>query len=328
MSRKARLLSYQEIDKCISRDEILDTVEAVFKAQAENCLIIPPKLHLDMSETGKDSWFNALPCYIGFQDIAGLKWVGGFGNNKNKGLPYIMGLIILADPDTGEFVAVMDGANITNLRTGATAAIAVKNTACQGAKNVALIGAGMQNRMTMRFLRLIYDDLEIRVSDIEPAACQEFKLEMESELGWEVNVMVDNSQAAQGADVIVTATQADAALIMDDWIKPGATAISLGSYQEFDEQFVLKADKIIVDDWAQCSHRGELKKLSESGTIDEKDIYAHISEVVAGRKPGRTSQTERILTHLVGLGVHDIAVSYKAWKQAEKLGIGKEFSFV
>jgi len=328
MSRKAKLLSYHDIDKCISRAEILNTVEVVFKEQNGNNLIIPPKLHLDMSGAGKKSWLNALPCYVGFQDIAGLKWVGGFDDNKNKGLPYIMGLIILADPDTGEFVAVIDGANITNQRTGATAAVTIKHTACQGVKTVAFIGAGVQNRMTMRFLHIVYDDLEIRVSDINPAACQAFKLEMESELGWEVKVMDDNSQAAQGADVIVTATQADAALVMDDWVKPGATAVSLGSYQEFDEQFVLTADKIIVDDWAQCSHRGELKKLAERGSIDEKNIYAHMSEIVAGLKPGRTSQNERILTHLVGLGVHDIAVSYKAWKQAEKLGIGKEFSFI
>ena len=62
--------------------------------------------------------------------------------------------------------------------------------------------------------------------------------------------------------------------------------------------------------------------------FDEKNIYAHMSEIVAGLKPGRTSQNERILTHLVGLGVHDIAVSYKAWKQAEKLGVGKEFAFL
>lgn len=322
---KTTLLSNKDILDCISVEQIMETVEEVFRSQANGKIIMPPKLHLDMSPLGKNSWMNAMPTYIETIEMAGIKWVGGFSNNPSRGLPYIKGIIVLMDPENGEFVSVMDGTDITNMRTGATAALVAKYTAISNPSKVVLIGAGMQNRWTLRFLSILYGDINIYVSDIKSEAAAAFKEQMSLELKQKINVAETNKEAVEGADLIITATQADEPLIKDDWLKSGSTAISLGSGQEFEERFVLKADKVLVDDWGQCSHRGELKKIVEGGRFTEEQIYAHIGDVVVGKLPGRLGNEERILTQLVGLGAHDIAIATVVYNKAKGNGIGYEF---
>jgi ornithine cyclodeaminase/alanine dehydrogenase len=116
--------------------------------------------------------------------------------------------------------------------------------------------------------------------------------------------------------------------VKNEWFKKGSVFVSLGSYQECDEDIPLTADKIIVDSWAQCSHRGELAKLAARGSITEKSIYAELGEIVAGKKQGRTNKEERILAVPIGLGSLDIALAKKVVEKARELGVGSTFSFL
>jgi ornithine cyclodeaminase/alanine dehydrogenase len=102
----------------------------------------------------------------------------------------------------------------------------------------------------------------------------------------------------------------------------------MGSYQECEDAFILSADKIIVDHIAQCLHRGALKELSDRGKITEKDIYATIGEIAAGKKKGRTSDSERILCIPIGTGAMDVAVATVAYQRALERGLGGKFDFV
>lgn len=328
MSNSTLLLSEEDVKKCIPKEEILSTIDEVFRAHGEKKVIMPAKITLDMKRAGIDSWINAMPGYISDLNIAGIKWAGGFVNNSKKNLPYIMATIILNDPETGHVLAIMEGSHITNIRTGAAAALAAKYSARLDSKSVAFIGTGLQAKMTLRFLVKCFNLKEVITSDVNPIAIKSFKKEMEEELGLNVQLAENNLEAVTNADIIITATYADEALVMNDWVKKGATAISLGSYQEFDEQFVLTADKIFVDNWAQCKHRGELKKLAERGAITDVNISAEMGEVAAKLKPGRETDEERILSIPVGMGTQDIAIGWKVYQSAIENRLGKSFNFL
>jgi ornithine cyclodeaminase/alanine dehydrogenase len=269
---------------------------------------------------------NAMPAYVGWLDSAGLKWVGGFRENADRGLPFIAAMTLLIDPRTGQFLSVMDGALITNLRTGAQAAVPLKYLHCGRRIRIGLYGAGAQGRTATRAIAEIFEIEQLKVYDIRPDAAEQFVREMRRVVGGTV-VAVESPGQAADSDAIVCVTTARDKFLKNAWIRPGMTVLALGSYQECEDAFVLAADKIVVDHVEQCLHRGALRDVHAAGGISEQRIYATIGEVVAGRKPGRTSPTERILCVPLGTGAMDIAVATVAYRRALERGLGQPFAF-
>lgn len=113
-----------------------------------------------------------------------------------------------------------------------------------------------------------------------------------------------------------------------EWLKRGSLVIGAGSYQELGSDVILRANKIIVDNWAQASHRGALAGLVAAGKLSRENVYSDIFEIVVGRKAGRENDNEDIVAVPVGLGSLDIACAYEAYQRAVKQGIGTRFRFV
>ncbi|MDP9481725.1 MAG: hypothetical protein M3P84_00700, partial [Chloroflexota bacterium] len=129
-----------------------------------------------------------------------------------------------------------------------------------------------------------------------------------------VVVCIDAEGAVRGADVVITATTSTSPIVQRAWMGPGVTAISIGSQgQEYDDEAVLGADKLICDSWEQCTHLGELRGFAESGRLTRDDVYAEIGETVAGLRGGRESNEEYILVVPIGLGSLDIAMARVAY---------------
>jgi ornithine cyclodeaminase/alanine dehydrogenase len=138
---------------------------------------------------------------------------------------------------------------------------------------------------------------------------------------------VETPEQAAESDAVVCVTTARDKFLRDDWIRPGMTVLALGSYQECEDELILKADKIIVDHVEQCLHRGALRDVHAAGRLTERNLHATIGEIVAGKKPGRTSPTERILCVPLGTGAMDIAVATMAYRRALERGLGQRFAF-
>lgn len=325
MNHKTLLLSREDIQRCLDMRACLGIVEQVFRAHGEGEVVMPAKLSLNLEGVG--GWVNAMPAYVGPFDAAGLKWVGGWGKNIEKGLPFIMGTILLIEPQTGLLLSVMEGGFITNLRTGAATGIAAKYLAKKDSAIVGLIGAGAQGRMQLRALSNVFSLREVRIADIAPVALTGFVREMEREVGVPIKKAANNQEAVEGADVIVTATTSGKVLVKRAWVSRGAFVASIGSYPELDPQLILNAEKLVVDSWAQNQHRGELSQLVREGLIGEKGIHGEAGEVVAGKKPGRENEDEIIVACLIGLGSHDVGCARFAYEEAKKRGLGKEFDF-
>lgn len=309
-----RLFSVDDIAGMIQMDDALATVESVFRAHGEGRVSMPAKITLDLGKFGLEAWHNAMPAYIEPVRAAGIKWAGGYALNQSRGLPYVMALIILQDPATGYPLAVMDGSHITNMRTGAAAAVCVRHYHPQ-AEVVAFVGGGTQARFALDALVRLLTIREVRVYDLNPVTSAAYCKDAKGRYGLNAIASPTVEEAVRGADVVITVTYADGPLVQAEWLRPGSTAISMGSYQEFDDAAILNADKIVVDSWDQCAHRGELKRFAEDGRLTRRDIFAEVGETVAGIRPGRESESENIFVVPIGLGSHDIALAHLAFER-------------
>jgi len=328
---QTRLLSQQEVQQLITMKDVIEAVEKTFRGMGEGTVVNPTKVGLDLGETASfppyEGFMNAMPAYVGWQDIAGIKWAGGFlGERKKMGLPYITSLILLIDPKVGNFRAVMDGAHITNLRTGAQTAVALKYLYPKKHLRLGLYGAGMQGHTQTMAISELFDIEEVRVYDINPEASKKYVEDMKDTVKGDI-VIAQTPEEASQADVVVCVTQSKDKFVKNAWLKPGTILFPMGSYQECEDAFILEADRIIVDHVGQCLHRGALKELSEAGKITEKNIHATIGELVAGKKKGRDSDSERVLCIPIGTGAMDIAVAATVLERAEKKGIGGSYEF-
>lgn len=297
-------------------------VDTVFQEWGNGNVVMPPKVNLDMSRSGHASWANAMPAYLPSCNVGGLKWVGGYGSNPAKGMPYIMGIVVLTDPETGETLALMDGIYISDWRTGASAAIAAKYLAREGTEKIALIGAGAQGKTAATCLHEVFPAARLAVADISEERRLAFCTEMQEKYSVPVSSAATVEEAVSDADVVVLLTTAHEPFVKAEWIPEGCLTLAMGSYQQTEDEAILNSDKIIVDCWGQAEHRGELKLLVEAGKIAESDIAAELGDIAAGLKPGRTSPKERIMAVLVGLGAHDVYVAGQVYQRAKAAGVG------
>ena len=333
MTEDTLLLSQADIEAVLTMKDVVEICDKTFVGFGLGTTVCPTKVGLDLGETAAyppyGGFMNAMPAYVGWVDSAGIKWAGGFlGERRRRGLPYVTAMILLIDPKIGTFSAVMDGALITNWRTGAQAAVGLKYLKKKKALKLGLYGAGMQGRTTTMAISTLFDIAEIKVYDLYREAGLKFAAEMAGFVKGKITVVDAPETAAEGVDAIITVTQSKDKFLKNAWVAPGTVVFAMGSYQECDDEFILAADKIVVDHVGQCLHRGVLKELSAAGRITEASVYATIGEIAAGKKSAETSESERILCVPIGTGAMDIAVAAVVSRRARERGLGGHFKFV
>lgn len=304
---KSLIITQQDVKENMSLKEVIETVDKTYRWYGEGEIIMPSKITLNMNSLGLPNWLNSMPAYIRPLNMVGIKWVGGFKNNKEVKLPYIMGQILLNNPKTGELRALLDGNLITNMRTGAQSAVFAKYLA-NNTDILTVIGGGTQGIYTTLCMLELFDLKEIRVADLSKDACKGFIDEVSKKTSISIKAYESNKEAVKDADIIVTATTANVPLVYKDWIKPGAFLSCIGSYQELDEELILSADKRYVDHMGQNSHRGEFFNCLQKGSLKESDIVGEIGDVICGKVVGRENPDEIIVASPIGMGCLDIAV--------------------
>jgi alanine dehydrogenase len=328
MAIETQLLSVTDTERYIDMKEIIETVEDVFRQHGLGRVVMPAKISLDMRPVGIDSVVNAMPAFVENVGVAGIKWAGLFGANPPRGLPYIMAMLILTEPSSGTPLAVMDASWITAMRTGAAAAVAAKYLAPPGARTAAIIGAGAQGRTSLSALATALGPDEVRIADISPQALSRFIEDMTGKVDVELKGTGSVQEAVRGADIIITTTTSSEPVVMDSWVQAKAVLVSIGSYTELEESLVLSASKIVVDNWEQSKHRGELVGLYERGKLGDDSIYAELGSIVAGKIKGREDKDERIVVCPIGMGTEDVAVAKKIYDRARETGLGETFIFM
>jgi ornithine cyclodeaminase len=307
----------------------LQAVERAFKLLNEGHVRIPHKIVLELPPGERERGrMNGLAAYIGGGwEVAGIKWIPSFPKNPyERDLPRANALIILNDTQTGMPLAVMDGTIISAMRTGATGGLGAKYLARKDSEIVGMIGLGVQARTQAMALKEVLPNLkEIRGYRRSKEKAVKDAREIEELTGIRT-VAVDTARdAVVGADVVVTATMADEPIVKNAWMKEGSLFIHIGSYVEQEYDVVLNSDKIVVDDWEVVKHRKTpvLARMYDEGLIKDEDIYANLDEIVAGKKPGRENDEERIFYAPIGMAHEDMAVASMVYERAKKEGIGQ-----
>jgi ornithine cyclodeaminase/alanine dehydrogenase-like protein (mu-crystallin family) len=313
-------LSRKDVESLgISMKEIISVVEAGLREKGYGMVEMPPKPGI---HPRPDSFIHAMPAYLKGMDLAGIKWVAGYPENRKKGLPYITGLFILNDPDTGIPLSVMDASWITAMRTGAVTAISAKYLARKESKILGIIGCGVQGRSNAEALSAIFDLSEIRAYDVNPDAAEKYRKEIKFKLGIDVNVMKSPREAVEGSDIVVTAgpiLKDPKPVIEAEWFKNGGFAAPLDFDSYWKPSAMHSMDKFVTDDKNQLMY---YKSIGYFREIPE--VYAELDEIVVGKKPGRESDSERIMAMNLGLAIHDVVVADLIYRKAREMGIGTE----
>ncbi len=310
--------------------EILAAVEGGLLAQGRGETVIEPRVHLEPDPAFRGH-FNVLRGYIAPLGVAGVKIVGDYIDNYKRGLRSEMALLNLFDPRTGMPVALVDAADITDMRTGAMTAVGAKYLARKDSKVLGHIGARGSSYWNVRLLDSLFDFEEIRVHSRRPESREPFAERLSRDLGKKVTAVADWQSCLEGADIQVEASRLEAPHphFKTAWVKPGNFVVPYGTMSAVELSLTEVMDKLIVDDWGQCKggKLGSLRAHVESGRLSEETLHAEMGEIVAGKKPGRENDQETILFWHRGLSLSDIALGHAMLEKAKSLGLGQRLRY-
>jgi ornithine cyclodeaminase/alanine dehydrogenase len=302
----------------LSMNDIIDAVETAFRAKGEGRTEMPPKPGVHPG--GGNNFIHAMPAYIQDLQSAGVKWVSGFPENYKQGLPYITGLLILNDTATGLPIAVMDCVWITAKRTGAASAIAGRRLARPESSVMGMLGCGVQGVSHAEAFKALFPIRTIKAYDANTAMAERYAADISARLGVEVVPMKTPREAVSGCDIVVTAgpiLKVPHATIQKGWLDEGAFA-SLVDYDSYWTRDALaEAAKFCTDDVPQ------LRLYQSMGYFQNiPPIHADLGELVVGKKTGRESASERLMTANLGLAIDDMAVAPLLYRKAKEKGLG------
>ncbi len=310
-----KVIEEGHLREMVGEDEALSAVETAFKALAEGRVVQPPPMGLDLEEVRGE--VHVKGAYLQGEPVFAIKFASGFYRNPERGLPVGAGLVLVFDAETGFPLALLqDNAYLTELRTGAAGALAVRLLAPDRPLTVAVVGAGAQARYQLRAISRVRDIRELRVWSPVPEEVAAYVEEMGPTLGISVSGAGGPKELVDGADLVVTVTPAREPLLERGWLAKGATVVAVGSdgpeKQELSTEILAPPTKVVVDSRAQCLRLGEAHHAVSAGTLTPGGIHAELGEVLIGQRPGREGD-ELIVCDLTGVGAQDAAMAGVVW---------------
>ena len=324
----ALLLTRKDVESALTMPDAISAVEEAFRQQQLGTVQLPLRTPIRIPQHKGTVLF--MPAYIGGMDALGMKVVKVYPENPSQhGLPTILATVLLNDPRTGELIALMDGAYLTAMRTGAASGVATKYLARPESKVVGVFGAGIQARTQLMAMCAVRPITEARVYDPAPGAASNFCRDMGAALGITARPADTARDAVEGCDIIVTASTSKTPVFDGQWLAPGAHINGVGSHaldaRELDS-VTIKRSKVIVDlRSAALAEAGDLVTPINAGEITADHMYAELGEIVAG-KQGRADASEITIFKSVGLAVQDVSTAIKVYELARQKGIGQEVS--
>ncbi len=319
MSNEMLYLSKADVVRVdLPMSEIIGAVERAFVEKGEGRIEMPPKPGI---HTMPDAFIHAMPAFVPGMRAAGVKWVSGYPANQGRGLPYISGLLILNDPDTGIPLCLMDATWVTAMRTAAATAVAAKHLARSDSRTMGILGCGVQGRTNLEAVKVAFPSLEeVRAYDIDGGVAGRYCSEMSATHDVEVIQAGSPENAVRGRDIVVTAgpiLKHPTPVIEPDWLAEGAFACPLDFDSYWKPEAMQAVDKFVTDDLSQLEY---YKTVGYFGGIPE--VHADLGEIVTGRKPARERPEERIMSMNLGVAIEDMATASLIYERAKSSQTG------
>jgi alanine dehydrogenase len=318
------VLTRRDVVDLLSMDECIDAVERAFQLYAEGHTIAPGVLGAHVDGGGFHVKTAGLP--LGDRAYFAAKVNANFpGNRARFGLPTIQGVIALFDVENGYPLALLDSAEITSVRTAAATAVAARHLSRADSGLVTICGCGVQGRDQLRALVRVRPVRVVLAFDVDRARAEEYAMVMARDLGVHVEAAETLRDAVRRSDICVTCTTSRHVILHPGDVAPGTFVAAVGAdnpeKQEIDPA-LLAQSVVVVDMLEQCATIGDLHHALAAGVMTRADVRAELGEVIAGRKPGRTSDDEIIVFDSTGTALQDVAAAALVYERAVADGRG------
>lgn len=326
-----RILSRADVERLIDMEACIQSNLEAYVAVASGRARVPVKHHISV-EGRRESVSLFMPGYLMDQGALGMKVVSVFPENRQVGLPTILGAILLISPQTGEPLALLDGTWLTSFRTGGGSGAATQVLARPDARRFTLLGTGGMALHQVEAVLAVRPVEQVMLWNRTPQRAERLALvvaERVGRTGRKVKVVVerDRRSAVAEADIITVCTSSVEPVLMGAWVKPGAHVNLVGSHtgeaREGDDQLLEMATLRAVDAFDSAAVSGEVRLPLESGRARRED-FVELGAVVTGRVPGRQRPDEITWFKSMGLAAQDMACAALVFRRAVEQGVGTE----
>jgi alanine dehydrogenase len=300
------VFSAEQVEAAVSPERAVESVREAFIAYARGEWTMPPKVYVPAYPAGD---FRAMPALGAGHAL--LKWVTSYPGNPERGLPTVMGLVLLSDASNGVLRAVLDAGAVTALRTGAAAVLAAETLGRPDAQTAAVVGAGVNGKAAAR--TFVARGHDVGIYDVDPGRA--------GGAAKEVGARVAERDEALAADLLVTMTPGHEILLPEGSLRPGQHVSLMGADGPGKAEIAveeLARTRVFADDWEQASHNGELAHAVEGGVLTRNDV-TQLGDVLAGTATGRGAHDDITTFDSTGLAIQDLAVALAAMKRAAEL---------
>jgi ornithine cyclodeaminase/alanine dehydrogenase-like protein (mu-crystallin family) len=329
-------LCRKEVEAICREIDTVSVMRDLFMLHGAGKTILPDEAYLAWTNAnGEEVRSLNMPGYVFGSAVAGTKIINSNPFNVSRGLPRASGLTVLYDSFSTRIACVMEAAHLSSLRTASVTCLAVELLGIKNIESIAVIGAGVLARAHVYLLvRRLPGLRQILLFDLKRERAEELSRELQPLLvpGLEIEVASSAAAAIRQAQLIVPVTTVTSGYIQFEWLQSGAL-LSNVSLDDPRPEVVLKAQKVIVDDWnlVKTDTRRLIGRMYREGSVIGPDsassngarrIDAQLGEIVAGTRAGRTSDDEIILFNPFGLAIEDVALAAEVYRAAKESGVG------
>lgn len=312
------MLSRSDIKNLITMPEAIEALRAAHAEFSRGEANMPVRSVITIP--ANDGWYGIMPAYLPSSRALGLKSVTVYKQNPSRGIPATLGLTLLLDPETGVPISVMDAGYLTGVRTAAASGVATDLLARKDARELAVLGPGVQGRHHTLAMTSVRPIERVRVYDRSRENAEKFREEMQAQVKAQIEVAASEEEAVRGADVIVLTTTSPTPVIQLPWLKPGVHINGVGAHAPAVREIpsdVIAAARVVVDSReAGLKEAGDLIMAIAEGKVTAEHFADELGEVADGTKPARTSPEQITIYKSVGIAIQDMAVAAMVYRKA------------
>jgi ornithine cyclodeaminase len=324
---RLRVLRAEDVRAALPMPDAIRAMKDAYRQFSSGQADVPLRSRIEVPEAGGLSLF--MPAFLHESRDLAVKAVAVFPHNPERGLPTIHAVVIVFDAQTGAPAALIEGATLTALRTGAASGAATDLLARSDSTILAVFGSGAQARTQIEAVCAVRPIGEVRIFSLDPDGARRMAGEIEAQTasGARLFLAASAEEAVAKADVVCTATTSSTPVFPDEALPAGAHINAIGGFtpdmQEIDPATIARASIYVDSRRAALSEAGDLIQPIRQGLITEDSIVAELGEVVAGTRPGRTGAAQITLFKSVGLAVQDAVAAGAILRRAEAEGLGR-----
>jgi ornithine cyclodeaminase len=311
-------ISKEKITALLPMPECITVMEEMFRSLADGSVQQPLRSVMWLPE--RKGLLGMMPGYAASTGMMGIKVITVFHGNSSEGYPSHQGVVLLFDAKHGEPVMIFDAGEITAIRTAAASAVATKLLANEKAETLAIIGSGVQAEKHIEAITCVRKIKRINIWSRQQKNAENFSDKIREQYKIDVRVMTSVQTAVENADIICTVTSSTQPVLMGEWIPKGAHINVVGSStpvtRELDTSAILRCSFFTDKYESLFNEAGDFLIPEKEGAITKEYVKAELSEVITGKKKGRTVSDEITLYKSLGISAEDI---FSAWHVYKKL---------